>query len=1782
MAPCVKRNLARAANDDAHSRVAARHLASRAREMTRAETIDVVLGAVADACALRPKRHADIVDALDALRASVADGSFDALGAEGSATASDGALRDAQTEVLLPPLRAAMESGSSAVIAAALGAAQTLLARGLVVGRATRAGATLDAVESSSDVLERRERGEARAEGVEDARDAGDAGRGDAAPETTTESTRAEEIIDAVCGAGDVRDVAVELQVLKTVLTAVSSRAFEVHDRALLRVVRTCYNIYLASKSEVNQNTAKATLTQMLTTVFHRLETDDPHATAPAVVVADVLRPVGADAEVNGVTAMSAAVQSFINKVTTDMNSVGSFSYFTDPDDVVKTDSVEHAITKGEFDDDTAPMTPNRVTETLAPFSPGGSSPVRANDGSAASELETDAFIVFRSLCKLAKKASTDLTNAASNRSKVLSLQLLKIIIENTGDTFSSSPRFTDAVREYLCDAIVTNASTGVHEAYQLSCSIFLTLLTRYRAYLKAEIGFFFPMLLLKPLELTEGTPLSAYNQRATLVKGLQVICGDAQLMVDLFVNFDCDLDGQNLFERCVLSLVRIAQGVDVGHAGGPEAARESVLKVEALECLDTLVGAIGEWTSARLDPRAGVAGEAVTAESTEVGYSTPLKTSKSVDKDLGHSLAKLKADKREFQEGITLFNKKAKKGLAHLQSIGRLGESFDEIAEFLRATPGLDKTVIGDYLGERDEPMIKVMHAYVDAMDFTSLTLDDAIRKFLEGFRLPGESQKIDRLMEKFAERYHKQNPTVYKSADTAYVLSFSVIMLNTDAHNPQVKNKMTKEGFIRNNRGIDDGQDLPSEVLEELYDRIVNNEIKLKEPAEAALNVNEKKDKNNFSARLGMDVFFSLMSGKRKEETVQIDTADLISQVRAQAATMKGFLKVEEAVCAKPMLELIWNPILSLLGAAFEDTESAGVVSRCLESFRRIIRLTSLLGMYESRDTFITALVKLTSLHNAGNMRAKHVSAVKTLVRAAIENGNELGEMWTTILACVSKYEHVYALANGFNDSSLFSDSAHDEDESARAHARPRLFRKSVSSAAAVAKQAPRKSLSSTEASTISPESTATAEQADEKLDLHGFDNLSPPNRMILTELHPDELAHLFHASVNLNGEAIVEFVRCLCELAIQETSSSSPRAYSLGKIVEVASFNMDRIRLIWARVWQVLSDFFVVVGCSPNLKISMMVVDSLRQLAMKFLSRTELANYSFQNEFLRPFVVVMRQSPAVEIRELIIRCVSQMVQARVSHIKSGWKSMFMVFTTAAADEDGQIVTLAFQTIERIIREHFHYIIETDTVAFTDCVNCLVAFTNSEAGSEVCLNALAFLRFCALKLAEGALGDLEETAATEKQLAADGAVEVTPSKSTVATTCFTDAEAHTYFWFPLLAGLSELAFDPRSEIRTSALEVLFDTLKFHGGSFTPGFWTRVYSRILFPIFDHVRADIVPQRRGDDDYEIASEDIDDWLYGTCTRCLELVVDLAVQFHQAVVDAGVIPDLLKLLCGLASRAHEQLAACGVVAFKRLLINGAPLMKEREWHQCMEALQKAFDETTPNFGVFSDETTDGDATRAAIISVKTQTLLVSAANDLSTEATSSRASFNVDTLFVLLDVLEGVYTKAAVASRQLTSLTDEPDAETRAYVDDTEPLILGLEAHASALMLRTLGQLQGDGVVARTEQLVRVAALALENYLQFDAANPYIDVRQSVRVHAQVSVDALDAVCALDPSRFKSNLPKLYPLLTSLIRRDDKPNELSQALGDVFVHRVGPILAEANDEVVVHPSPVEPL
>lgn len=101
--------------------------------------------------------------------------------------------------------------------------------------------------------------------------------------------------------------------------------------------------------------------------------------------------------------------------------------------------------------------------------------------------------------------------------------------------------------------------------------------------------------------------------------------------------------------------------------------------------------------------------------------------------------------------------------------------------------------------------------------------------------FLFQGESQKIAHLMRIFHEVYIIQNSDRvrknFHSPETVEVLAYSVLLLHTDLHNPNVGKlgkRMTKQGFINNNRGIDSDHDVPADLLEGIYDRIAASEFK------------------------------------------------------------------------------------------------------------------------------------------------------------------------------------------------------------------------------------------------------------------------------------------------------------------------------------------------------------------------------------------------------------------------------------------------------------------------------------------------------------------------------------------------------------------------------------------------------------------------------------------------------------------------------------------------------------------------------------------------------------------------------------------------------------------------------------------------------------------------------------------------------------------------------------------------------------------------------------------
>ncbi|KAL2103920.1 hypothetical protein ACEWY4_000788 [Coilia grayii] len=192
---------------------------------------------------------------------------------------------------------------------------------------------------------------------------------------------------------------------------------------------------------------------------------------------------------------------------------------------------------------------------------------------------------------------------------------------------------------------------------------------------------------------------------------------------------------------------------------------------------------------------------------------------------------------KRHYRIGLNLFNKKPEKGVQYLTERGFVPDTPVGVAHFLLQRKGLSRQMIGEFLGNRQKQFNRdVLDCVVDEMDFSGMELDEALRKFQAHIRVQGEAQKVERLIEAFSQRYCICNPGVvrqFRNPDTIFILAFAIILLNTDMYSPNVKpeRKMKLEDFIKNLRGVDDGEDIPRETLVGIYERIRKRELKTNE---------------------------------------------------------------------------------------------------------------------------------------------------------------------------------------------------------------------------------------------------------------------------------------------------------------------------------------------------------------------------------------------------------------------------------------------------------------------------------------------------------------------------------------------------------------------------------------------------------------------------------------------------------------------------------------------------------------------------------------------------------------------------------------------------------------------------------------------------------------------------------------------------------------------------------------------------------------------------------------
>lgn len=133
----------------------------------------------------------------------------------------------------------------------------------------------------------------------------------------------------------------------------------------------------------------------------------------------------------------------------------------------------------------------------------------------------------------------------------------------------------------------------------------------------------------------------------------------------------------------------------------------------------------------------------------------------------------------------------------------------------------------VGEVLGGCSAFSMLVLQSFASLCDYRGLSIDEALRQFLSKFRPPGEAQQVYRLLYRFASLYVRDNQEKGLDLDTVHFLAYAILMLHTDRHNPKVKRKMMKEQFRKIVAA--GGAQLPDEVVDCMYDRVVAHEFRL-----------------------------------------------------------------------------------------------------------------------------------------------------------------------------------------------------------------------------------------------------------------------------------------------------------------------------------------------------------------------------------------------------------------------------------------------------------------------------------------------------------------------------------------------------------------------------------------------------------------------------------------------------------------------------------------------------------------------------------------------------------------------------------------------------------------------------------------------------------------------------------------------------------------------------------------------------------------------------------------
>ncbi|MCJ1477728.1 GDP/GTP exchange factor for ARF [Lambiella insularis] len=548
---------------------------------------------------------------------------------------------------------------------------------------------------------------------------------------------------------------------------------------------------------------------------------------------------------------------------------------------------------------------------------------------------------LFRVLVDLLEPHDKQHTDAM----RIMALRIIDVAMEVAGPSIAKHPSLASLAKDHLCKHLFQLVRSDNMNLLNESLRVAGTLLATCRGVLKLQQELFLsylvtclhprvdipqeagidpslyegvphvPKLAKQPASSTSSgrsTPVPVKDRqklgmeggsrkpdaREAMVESLGALARIPSFLSELFVNYDCEVDRGDICEDLIGLLSRNAF---------PDSATWSTTNVPPL-CLDALLGYV-QFVADRLDD-----------DAISEGFPDP------------RDLRKQRYRKKIIIKGVAKFNETPKAGIAYLASQGIIENPQDpqSVVQFLKGTTRISKKVLGEYISKNsNEPILR---AFMDTFDFASKRVDEALRDLLVAFRLPGESALIERIVTVFSEKYcATSTPDGVADKDSVFVLTYAIIMLNTDQHNPNVKtqNRMVFSDFAKNLRGVNCGKDFDAQYLQDIYDSIKNNEIILPD---------EHDNKHAFDHAW-------------QELLLKTDTA-------------RELVICNTNIFDADMFEATWKPVIATLSYVFMSASEDAVYQRVVAGFDQCAQIAARYRITDALDHIVYCLATITTL--------------------------------------------------------------------------------------------------------------------------------------------------------------------------------------------------------------------------------------------------------------------------------------------------------------------------------------------------------------------------------------------------------------------------------------------------------------------------------------------------------------------------------------------------------------------------------------------------------------------------------------------------------------------------------------------------------------------------------------------------------------------------------------------------------------------------------------------------